>query len=691
MDVTRSFRSARNSWITLALIAGLIGVFFAVLGGAEASHARQAAPTDSESTQVARLVEHFPGADEDTVLAVVQQRDGSPLSQADLVAAAHAIPGAEQARPLLSDDARAGLITLPVPAAENGTEMSTYLAGLRADIAAAAPQHLDIAITGGAAFGADVAAAFQGANITLLAVTVLIVALLLILTYRSPVLWLIPLSVVALADRVAAVFTAWIGAEFGLEFDAGIVSVLVFGAGTNYALLLISRYREELVRHEDHRAALAAAWTQSFPAIAASNLTVVLSLLSLGLAVIPGTRGLGIVAAVGILLALVAVLLVLPSALSLAGRKALWPRIPQPGDPAAEPRIYRRVATAVMRRPLAVLLSGVVLLGGLSAGLASITVGLNQMEKFRTETESAAGFATLAEHFPAGEAQPSSVLTRVSHQDEVLATINRLDDVVRAMPAGVSTDGQWARIMVSSDAAPGTAESLDFVQSLRTAVHAVPGAEAKVGGEQATEVDARAGTIRDLRLLVPVILGINLLVLTLLLRSVAAPIFLALNVLSAGAAIAVGSWISSLVFGVGALDLSVPLLSFLFLVAMGIDYTIFLAHRAATERALYGSRGGMVEAISHTGVVITSAGVVLAGVFAALGVLPLVTLGQLGIIVGFGVLLDTILTRTIIVPAAVGVLGDAIWWPRRAPAAEEAAGEEAEEGEPEYVCAASTS
>ncbi|WKD61946.1 Membrane protein YdfJ [Corynebacterium ciconiae DSM 44920] len=669
MDVTRSFRSARHSWISLGLVACILTALFALLGGTEASHARDAAPSDSESTQVARLMEDFPGADEDTVMAVVKKQDHSALSEQDLAAAAAAIPGAEQARPILSDDAHAGLIMLDVPAAESGSEMGSYLKDLRADIAADTPQGLDIAVTGGAAFGADVAAAFEGANFTLLAVTVAIVALLLILTYRSPVLWLIPLAVVAIADRVAALVTAWIGGEFGLEFDAGIVSVLVFGAGTNYALLLISRYREELVRHEDHRAALAAAWRQSFPAIAASNITVVLSLLSLGLAVIPGTRGLGIVSAVGILIALVSVLFVLPPALSLAGRKAFWPLIPKVGEESVKPSLYRRVASSVMRRPVAVLVAGVVVLGALSAGLVSTTVGLNQMEKFRTETESAAGFATLEEHFPAGEAQPNYVLARASHQDEVLSTINHLDDVVRAMPLGVSTDGEWAKIMVTTDAAPGTEQSLDFVRELRTAVHEVPGADAKVGGEQATEVDARDGNARDLKVLVPVILAINLLVLTMLLRSVAAPILLALNVLSAGAAIAVGSWISGAVFGVDALDLSVPLISFLFLVAMGIDYTIFLVHRASTERALHGTREGMVEAVSHTGVVITSAGVVLAGVFAALGVLPLVTLGQLGIIVGLGVLLDTIITRTIIVPAAFGALGDAIWWPRRAPAA----------------------
>lgn len=669
MKVTEFFATKRRSWISLGLAAVLISVVFALVGGATGLSSRSHAPLDSESTRVAQELNHFPSADHETAMAVVEKRDHSELSRADLEAAQQVIPGAADAHAVLSSDSLAGMITIELPASQSNSVLAKQLDAMREDIKQNAPADLSIAITGGAAFGADVADAFSGANFTLLAVTVAIVALLLILTYRSPVLWLIPLVGVALADRVAAMVTAALGGHFQLEFDAGIVSVLVFGAGTNYALLLISRYREELLRHDDHLTALRVAWRNSVPAILASNGTVVLSLFSLALAVIPGTHGLGIVAAVGIILALLFVLFVLPPALAVAGRKAFWPLIPTPkdgGNQAAEkPSMYRRVAQSVMKRPVAILVAGVVALAGLSAGLMSTNVGLDQMEKFRTETESAAGFRTLEQHFPAGEAQPNVVLTRASHENDVLQAVNQLDHVVRAVPMEHSTDGQWSSIMVSTDAAPGTDASLDFVRDLREAVHEVNGAEAMVGGEQATEVDARDGNFHDLKLIVPIILLINLAVLLIMLRSIAAPLLLALNVLSAGAAITLGSWIANAVFGVNALDLTVPLISFLFLVAMGIDYTIFLVHRTLGETKLHGTRQGMVEAVTHTGVVITSAGVVLAGVFAALGVLPLVTLGQLGIIVGLGVLLDTIVTRTIIVPALFGALGDAIWWPRR--------------------------
>ena len=249
---------------------------------------------------------------------------------------------------------------------------------------------------------------------------------------------------------------------------------------------------------------------------------------------------------------------------------------------------------------------------------------------------------------------------------DVVAAAKDVEGVVRVQPVGTTEDGALTKIMVTSDYAPSTEKSLNQITELRDAVHAVPDAHALVGGAVATDVDARTGNQQDLLLIAPLVLLVSLLVLLILLRSVVAPVLLlVVNLASALAAIGAGAWLSRVLFGQHALDLQVPLLAFLFLVALGIDYTIFLVHRARAEAASHGTRAGMVEAIAHTGGVITSAGIVLAAVFAALGVLPLVTLGQLGLIVGVGVIVDTLVVRTVIVPAIFALLGDRIWWPGR--------------------------
>ncbi len=284
------------------------------------------------------------------------------------------------------------------------------------------------------------------------------------------------------------------------------------------------------------------------------------------------------------------------------------------------------------------------------------------------QSESAAGLEVLGDHFPPGESQPIFIVANSAEADSVLDSVDDVDGVVRANPIGETTDGALTKIMVTGEYAPGTPESLDLVTELRDIVHDVPGADAVVGGAVATDLDARAGNQQDLLLIAPLVLAVSFIVLLLLLRSLVAPVVLLLiNVASAAAAIGAGSWLSRVLFDQHALDLQVPLLAFLFLVALGIDYTIFLVHRARAEAESHGTREGMVRAVSHTGAVITSAGIVLAAVFAALGVLPLVTLGQLGLIVGVGVIVDTLVVRTVIVPAVFGVLGDRIWWPRRRP------------------------
>ena len=669
----RRLLSRGGAWVVLALALALFGGLSVMFRGAEAPSAVESAPADSESVRAAELLDTFPGADTESLLLVVTRTDGAALTEGDL-AAATALgeelaeqTGHEAGRVASSTDHEAALVPLPITPGSDNTETSATVQSLRATIADEAPGDLRVQVTGGPAFGADIAASFEGADIALLLTTIAIVAVLLGLTYRSPILWLVPVAVVGLADQAAAMITAALGERFGLQFDAGVISVLVFGAGTNYAMLLISRYREELRHRADHRAAMATAWRQTAPAVLASNLTVVIALGTLVLAVIPGTRGLGVAAAAGLVVAVLAVLFVLPSALAVCGRRVFWPVIPRVGD-TPKVGVWQRLATTVVRKPVRVLAAGLALVAVMISGLSVASVGLTQTERFRVASESADGLTVLAEHFPAGEAQPHVVLTRTGAAEQVQERIADLSGVVRVHPVDSTGDaaGSWTHLMVVGESGPGTPESLALVQDLRDEVRAVDGADALVGGPVAVDVDARAGAAADLALVVPLVLAVSLVVLVVLLRSLLAPVLLlVINIASTLGAIGAGSVVNRWLFGLDALDLQVPLLAFLFLVALGIDYTIFLTHRARTEAAEHGTREGMVRAVAHTGGVITGAGIVLAGVFAALGILPLVTLGQLGLIVGIGVVVDTCVVRTMVVPALFGLVGERIWWPGR--------------------------
>ncbi|MCM3660651.1 MMPL family transporter [Georgenia satyanarayanai] len=685
-SLPRHLTSRRGAWITLICSLLLAVAVIGGLRGAEVVNDHGAAPPASESARAGELLAELPGADVQHLVLVTTRADGTALTEEDLGMLGRLggqLPTTgDVAGPIPSSDGLAALLQVPVSVdGEDSGALRELVDEVRTTVAAELPDTLTVETTGGPAFGADLAASFDGANVRLLLITVGIVALLLLLTYRSPVLWLVPVAVVGLADQVAAVLTARLGAALDLNFDAGIISVLVFGAGANYALLLISRYREELRRHEDHRQALAVAWRGTVPAILASNISVVLALATLVLATIPGTRGIGVAAAVGLLVALAAALLALPAALAVVGRGAFWPFVPRPaaGDDAgtsvtadARPSLRRdpwgAVATAVARRPWQVLGAGAVLLAVMATGLIGTEVGLSQTERFRVAAESADGLETIAEHFPAGSAQPLLVVARTQHADAVEQAAAAVSGV-RSVGVGASapsTAGDITTLSVISDAAPGSEHERDVVQDLRAAVHGVPGAEALVGGAPATDVDVRAGAESDLWLIAPLVLAVVALTLALLLRSLVAPVvLLGINIASTLATIGAGAWLGRQLFGFPALDTPVPVLAFLFLVALGIDYTIFLVHRVRHEAAQVGTRAAVVHGVRTTGVVITSAGIVLAGVFAALGILPLVTLGQLGLIVSLGVVVDTLVVRTLLVPALITVLGERFWWPSR--------------------------
>ncbi len=667
-----------RSWLVALAVALVAGTLLGLSGtNSGATQSPISLPDSSESARVAAVLSQFPDADHASAILVVTRRDGSVLNPADFDASAQALDrmlhvvsalGGPPPPLIPSTDGKAAISTVPLSSALSGFALRDTVASLRAAASDGLPADLIVSVTGGPAFGADIANAFSGANVTLLVVTALVVALLLILTYRSPVLWLLPLTVIAFADRVATVVGADIATAAGVTFDgstAGITSVLVFGAGTNYALLLISRYREELRTNAHHRSALRRAVRAAGPAIAASNATVVLALLTLLLAVTPSTRSLGLCAACGLLVAAVFVLFVLPPLLGLVGRKVFWPFIPNPADLAGTATGgWHRVAETVARRPGPVCAVAVTLLVVLAGGLLGLPVGLSQTEQFRIHADSVTGLQTLAAHFPAGEANPTVIVANTAQQEPVQQAISETTGVVSAAPTGESGGGltRWSVVI---NAAPATPEAFDTVTALRAAVRSVD-ATALVGGADAQALDIRAAAARDRLVLIPVILLVVLTVLVVLLRAVLAPpILVAATVLSALAALGLGGWASIHLFGFPALDNSTPLFAFLFLVALGVDYTIFLVTRAREETAGHGTRDAMVRAVSATGGVITSAGVVLAAVFCVLGVLPLIVLTQLGIIVGLGILLDTFVVRTLVIPALFTLIGEKIWWPTR--------------------------
>ncbi len=664
----------RSAWIVIALFVVIVGSLAGALRGGGPVGGMDTIPATSESAREAARSATFPGAGTGQAIVVVERRDAGRLTSSDLAAlgrvakdlgAGGSASGASAFGPQPSKDGRAAVIGVPVRTDVDKTSLRHEIDTLRSRAHAAVPPTTTAQVTGGPAFGVDVAKAFDGTDVTLLLVTIGVVAVLLLLTYRSPILWLLPLSVVALADQASNVVTGALGKAASLSFDAGVISVLVFGAGTNYALLLVSRYREELTRHDDHRAAIRAAWRTTVGAVVASNLTVVVSLATLVLAVMPAARGLGLAAAVGLLIALASVVLVLPAVLAVCGRRVFWPFVPRPGsrDEAGE-GIFARVARWVTRRPAIVVGAGAVVMATMAAGLLGTRIGLTQMEQFSAPNESSAGYATLARHFDPGEAQPNVVVARADRQAAVIAAARGVDGVRSVRPTG--TANGWARIQVVGDAEPESARSLATVRQLRDAVHAVAGADALVGGANARAVDVHDGSMRDLRIIAPLIAVVALVALVVLLRAVVAPVLLAVtNLVSAAASIGLGVLLGRHLFDFPGLDVAVPLLAVLFLVALGVDYTIFLVHRARDGVSRWGTQEAMVRAVGSTGVVITSAGVVLAAVFAALGVLPLVVLGQLGLIVGVGVLVDTLVVRTVLVPALFALVGDRLWWPTR--------------------------
>jgi RND superfamily putative drug exporter len=665
-------------WLKWAMAVAWLGIALLTLlpagrlGQAENNSDFAALPKGAESTQVAQL-EKSAGQPAPVPVTVVYHRDGG-LTPADgqtisadraRIASAH-VPHASPAGPVnrAPSDASTAAFTVPM-ADEPGQPLPESVAEIRTLVHSDDPG-LEVAVTGVPAIIHDTDEIFDGIDTTLLYATLAVVVVLLLLTYRSPVLWLLPVVSVGLGLQVAKAgayaFARGGGTVTGLA--AGILTVLAFGAGTDYALLLISRYREELRRRADRHDALAEALRRTTPAIVASGATVIAAMLCLLAATFGSTRGLGPVLALGIVGALAAMLTLLPALLAILGRWVFWPVVPQPGPASREPTgAWARFATGVARHPRRNWVMCTVLLLGLAGGLAGTAVNLSPLNQFTHTPESIRGQELIAQAFPAGSTVPTTVVAPAGEVEAAQRTANATPGVAVVRPQ-TTVLGEYREFQVVLASGPYSDEAYATVDTLRSTLAGVA-PHAMVGGNTAVQLDVRHAAARDDAVIAPLVLGVIFVILGLLLRSVVAPAVLVTSVIVSFAGAFGVSTLAFRWFGFAGISPQIPLFAFIFLVALGVDYNIFLMHRARLEARVAGTRAGMARALTVTGSVITSAGLVLAGTFAVLAVLPLVQLAEVGFAVAFGVLLDTFLVRSVLVPAVVLDLERRIWWPSR--------------------------
>jgi putative drug exporter of the RND superfamily len=674
----RFITSAKTSWILLVLAAVAAGALFAVAGSEEAETAPTVGlPASAESERARQLLDEFPSAD-GTSAILVFAADSGDLSDAQLDTIAETASGdladlsAEGFVPpaQVSDDGSVAFLVVPLEPESDVAAQADRAQELR-DAASADLDGVTVYLTGAEGFEVDIAAVFAGADFTLLLTTVIVVAILLLIAYRSPWLWLVPLIVIGVADALAGIVAGLVASAVGVQLDAsitGILSVLVFGAGTNYALLLISRYRDELRLHESRREAMQKALRGAGPAIIASGSTVALALATLLRAELAGNRALGLACAVGVVVAMIFALFVLPAALVLFGRGLFWPYVPRFGSrDAISTSLWGRLGRGVSKRPLVVAASGFLVLAAMASGLFFVQTGLSQNDRFRQVPEAVQGQEVLADAFSAGTTSPATLVVPVDDAEE---TVEMITDLAGVDAAAIrETTDDYASIAVTLDAAAETPEAFATVEALRAALDDIGTGEGLVGGLDSQALDVSQAQARDQALIIPLILVLVFVVLLVLLRALVAPLLLlAAVVASYFSAVGLSWWLfQTPLFGFPAIDDNVLLFSFLFLVALGVDYSIFLVTRAREEAERLGITQGMIRGLAATGAVITSAGILLAAVFAVLGVLPLITLTQIGVIVCVGVLIDTLLVRTVIVPALAFLTKDRFWWPRRPP------------------------
>jgi RND superfamily putative drug exporter len=581
--------------------------------------------------------------------------------------------GSKVSGPFTSADGKAIETIVPVNLGSKGWSAAGSAAdGLRAIATSGATSRTDgltAHIAGPLGYAADSGNAFKGIDGTLLFSALAVVIVLLLITYRSPILWLLPVISAGVALISAEAIIYLLAAHAGLTVNAqsaGILDVLVFGAGTDYALLLTARYREELRRHEDRHVAMVVALRRAGPAIVASAGTVILSLLTLSFAELNSTKSMGPVLAIGVAVALLAMMTLLPALLVITDRWVFWPVKPAYGS--TEPTtngMWARVGRRILVSPRTVWIATTLVLGAMAIGLTGLQAhGLTNAQSFRGHPDSVAGQAVLNQHFPGGSGEPVQVFASPAAGAQV-ATALRSVDGLTGVTAPVTIDGH-AYLEATLTSAPDSQAAYATIDRTRDAVHAVPGAGAQVGGTTAINLDVQRAAAHDRNLIIPIILAVVFIILCLLLRALVAPVMLiATVVLSFAAALGVSALFFDHVFNFGGADTSFPLFVFVFLVALGIDYNIFLMTRVREEAQHHGPRSGALTGLSATGGVITSAGAVLAGTFAVLATLPVTFLTEIGFAVAFGVLLDTLIVRSVLVTALNLDLGRWVWWPSR--------------------------
>jgi RND superfamily putative drug exporter len=670
----------RAKWVVFAVwVIAVLGMGAANLPGkfsdAEKNESTSFLPGDAESTKALAVTKQLEGG-ERAATVIVYRRDGG-LTGADKAQIKDDIgrlnaldfPAASKfGQPELSRDGTTALIVNTIKGNGKGSTILDPIDKYRS-LVSDPGGGLEVKVTGPAGFSADAIKVFEGINGTLLAAAGALVLLLLILIYRSPFFWFFPLLAVIFGEVASRGF-GYLLTQAGVTVNgqsSSILSVLVLGAGTDYALLLVARYREELRTTEDKHVAMTEALRTAGPAIVASAMTVSIALLCLSLAKVNGTAGLGPIGAMGILVALLSQMTFLPALLVIVGRKPFWPYIPHVGDAGTDAThgAWRQIGERVAARPTRVLVGTTGLLVVMAFGLLNLSGGLTQSSSFRDEVESVAGQELVADAFPAGASAPTDVIVRdPAKVAAVTAAVRRVPGVASVRPTGQSGP-PGTRLAASLRLDPNSTEAYDLVPEIRRAARSAD-PRALIGGTSAVEHDLREASTSDTKLLVPLTLVIVFVILGLLLRSLLAPVVLiGTVVLSFVAALGFSAVIFDVVFGFPGSDPSFPLFAFIFLVALGVDYNIFLMARVREESLRHGTREGMLRGLAVTGGVITSAGIVLAGTFSVLAVLPLVFLTELGFAIAFGVLLDTFLVRSVLVPALVFRIGPKIWWPSR--------------------------
>lgn len=713
MPPTRE-RTRRHSWLRVFLPVALILVWLAgaSLGGPlfgkvdEVSSNDQTTylPESADATTVQQLLGEFTDSDAIPAIAVFTSEEELTPSEleaiSDAVADAPDVEGvADDVSPAIpSEDGRAVQAFIPI---DGDAELSDATAALGDELRAAVPDRITVSITGPAGFTADLAAGFAGIDGLLLGVALLAVLVILVLVYRSFLLPLVVLSTSLFALCVALLVVWWLAKWEILLLSGqtqGILFILVIGAATDYALLFVARFREELRVAQDKGVALLAAWKGSVEPIVASGGTVIAGLLCLLLSDLKSNSTLGPVAAIGIVFAMLSALTLLPSLLLLFGRAVFWPRRPrfEPEVVAEEhgmrtTGLWARLSGLIKKRPRVIWIATTLVLLAGAAGVTQLDAqGVPQSDLVLGASEARDGQVALGEHFPGGSGSPVSVIVdedRLQDAADVLLANDGIDGVTvtaadspsgsapvtadgitavgppgTPAPEPTTVDGQVLLQGTLTDAADSAAAA-STVRELRGELDDLG---AVVGGVTATSIDTNDASIHDRNLIIPVILVVIMIILMLLLRSILAPVLLILTtVLSFGTAMGVSALVFNGIFDFPGADPAVPLYGFVFLVALGIDYNIFLMTRVREESTQHGTREGILRGLSITGGVITSAGLVLASTFAALSVIPILFLVQLAFIVAFGVLLDTFVVRSLLVPALAYDIGKAIWWPSK--------------------------